>query len=71
MVKIFRDRTIEKRVMTVVSNAIEQAQKEHDEEVQRAEEELERTIEAANNAHETRLIEIADAGVKKVFSRLV
>ena len=71
MAKLFRDRTIEKRVMTVVNNAIEQAQKEHDEEVQRAEEELERTIEAANSAHDARLIEIADAGVKKVFSRLV
>lgn len=67
MTKMFRDRTIEKRVMAVVRSAIESAQKEHEEAVERAEMDLEATIAQANQAHEDRVAAIADEGVRKVF----
>ena len=68
--KFFKDRSIEKRVMAVVRDAIDEAQREHDEEVERAEEALQASLKAAQDAHEAKLLTIVEDGVKKVFARL-
>lgn len=66
----FKDKTIEKRMMTLVRTIIKDAQKAYDDTIESAEKALEAKIESLRSEHEAGKADLADNLVKEAFSKL-
>lgn len=67
---LFKDKTIEKRVMAVVSEAIATSQAAYEADVEAEEVELEAAIERIHEAHEEKRSALAATHVQNVLSKL-